>query len=162
MVSAVRQGVPTSRRRVLKTRQFARWARGVALDEAVLCNAVAEMAAGLVDADLGGGLVKKRVGLPGRGKRGGARTVVATSSGDRWFFILGFAKNESDNIDKRRHRAMSGHGRALLTLSPLEIDQEVGRGKLEEICRETEDETRRSNHGDRSWRRARPVHFRAD
>jgi hypothetical protein len=28
--------------------------------------------------DLGGGVVKKRVALPGRGKRGGARTIVAS------------------------------------------------------------------------------------
>jgi hypothetical protein len=43
-------------------------------------------------ADLGGGIVKKRVGLAGRGKRGGARTLVATNKGNRWFFVYGFEK----------------------------------------------------------------------
>ncbi|MFY9138571.1 MAG: type II toxin-antitoxin system RelE/ParE family toxin, partial [Zwartia sp.] len=33
------------------------------------------MTHGLIDADLGGGILKKRVGLSGRGKRGGARTL---------------------------------------------------------------------------------------
>jgi len=35
------------------------------LADDALCNAVSEMAQGLVDADLGGHVVKKRVALPG-------------------------------------------------------------------------------------------------
>ena len=66
-------------RRVFKTRYFVRWMRKTELSDEALCSAVDEMAQGLIDADLGGGIVKKRVGLSGRGKRGGARTLVATS-----------------------------------------------------------------------------------
>ena len=40
------------------------------LDDDTLRVAVAEMEAGLIDADLGGGLVKKRVALLGKWKRG--------------------------------------------------------------------------------------------
>ena len=58
------------------------------------------MMQGLVDADLGGHVVKKRIALPGRGKRGGARTIVATRMTDRWFFLFGFSKNERSDIDK--------------------------------------------------------------
>ena len=79
--------------RVFKTRHFARWTRKSGLSDRALCQAVDEMIAGLIDADLGGGLVKKRVGLPGRGKRGGARTLVATNKRSRWFFVFGFEKN---------------------------------------------------------------------
>ncbi|MGH8577057.1 MAG: type II toxin-antitoxin system RelE/ParE family toxin, partial [Gammaproteobacteria bacterium] len=32
-------------------------------------------------------MVKKRVAPPGRGKRGGAGTLLATNRGDRWFFV---------------------------------------------------------------------------
>jgi hypothetical protein len=64
--------------------------RKTALTDVVLCKAVQEMAAGLIDADLGGGVLKKRVGLAGRGKRGGVRTLVATNKGNRWFFVFGF------------------------------------------------------------------------
>jgi hypothetical protein len=45
------------------------------LTAVALCEAVREMTQGLIDADLGGGLVKKRVGMAGRGKRSGARTL---------------------------------------------------------------------------------------
>lgn len=55
-------------RRVFKTRFFTRWMRKTELSDAALCRAFVEMAQGLIDADLGGGLVKKRVALPGRGK----------------------------------------------------------------------------------------------
>lgn len=61
-------------------------AQGWLADDALI-QAVSEMAQGLVDADLGGHVVKKRVALPGRGKRRGARTIVATNLGDRWFFL---------------------------------------------------------------------------
>lgn len=69
--------------RVFKTRHFSRWARKVGLSDRASCLAVEEMAQGLIDADLGGSIVKKRIGLAGRGKRGGARTLVATNKDDR-------------------------------------------------------------------------------
>jgi hypothetical protein len=65
-------------RRVFKTRTFARWSRKAGLADAALRAAVVEMAAGFIDADLGGRVYKKRVRLPGRGKSGGARTLIAT------------------------------------------------------------------------------------
>ena len=56
--------------------------RKTELTDAALCVAVEEMVDGLIDADLGGGVVKKRIGLSGRGKRGGVRTLVATRKGN--------------------------------------------------------------------------------
>ena len=56
------------------------------------------MARGLIDARLSRQVVKKRVPLPGRGKRGGARTLVAFRQDDNAFFIFGFAKNERTNV----------------------------------------------------------------
>jgi hypothetical protein len=58
--------------------------RAASLPDSTLCNAVAEMAAGLIDADLGGSVYKKRLPMPGRGKRGGARIILG-NLGDRWF-----------------------------------------------------------------------------
>jgi hypothetical protein len=69
--------------RIFMTRHFSRWMRKTSLTNDALCNAVSEMDAGLIDADLGGGVVKKRVALPGRGKSGSTRTLVATNKDDR-------------------------------------------------------------------------------
>jgi hypothetical protein len=97
--------------RVFKTRHFSRWMRKTELTDSRLCAAVLEMAQGLIDADLGGGVVKKRVGLAGRGKRGGARTLVATNKGNRWFFLFGFEKNDRANIsDEERGAAVDRAG----------------------------------------------------
>jgi hypothetical protein len=76
--------------RVFKTRPFIRWMRKTELTDDSLRNAVREMSEGLIDVDLGGGLVKKRVGLAGRGKRGGARTIAATNKWNKWFFMIWF------------------------------------------------------------------------
>ncbi len=122
-------------RRVYKTRTFARWSRKAGLADAVLCAAVDEMAAGLVDADLGGRVYKKRVPLPGRGKSGGARTLIGADLGDRWFFLFGFEKNDRDNIDARELASLQSIARVLLKMKPRQLDQAVEAGELMEIER---------------------------
>lgn len=72
----------------------------------MLCDAANEIEAGLVDARLGGFLLKKRVAAPGRGKRGSYRTIVGHRQGDRLIFVHGFAKNETDNITKKEKEAL--------------------------------------------------------
>ncbi len=121
-------------RRVFKTRPFARWLRKTDLDDAALCRAVAEMARGLIDADLGGGVLKKRVAPPGRGKSGGARTLVATHRGDRWFFVFGFEKSVRANVSAKELEALQALATDLLKLSSVELDRQVENDALAEIC----------------------------
>ena len=120
--------------RVFKTRYFGRWMRKTELTDRALCSAVAEMAQGLIDADLGGGVVKKRVGLAGRGKRGGARTLVATNKGSRWFFIYGFEKNDRANITDDELEALKEIAVQLLARTGRQLDEAVQDGSLQEIC----------------------------
>jgi hypothetical protein len=75
---------------VYKTRYFARWARRIGLNDSLLVAAILEIQSGLLEADLGGGIVKKRIALPGRGKRGSTRKLLATNRDDLWFFVFGF------------------------------------------------------------------------
>lgn len=84
--------------KVYKTQIFNKWSRKEGLTDTDLLNAINEMIRGLIDADLGGGLVKKRVARPGQGKRGSYRTLLAFRKNERAFFITGFAKNERANI----------------------------------------------------------------
>ena len=120
-------------RRVFKTRHFTRWMRKTDLTNAALSNAVSEMDAGLIDADLGGGIVKKRVSLPGRGKRGSARTLVATNKGNRWFFVFGFEKNERTNISKKELEALQDIAFDLLRLNSNHLDIHIKSEALLEI-----------------------------
>jgi hypothetical protein len=124
----------SSMKRVFKTRHFQRWMRKTELVDAALCKAVEEMAAGLIDADLGGNVVKKRVGWAGRGKRGGARTLVATNKGNRWFFVFGFEKNERANVSGEELEALQDTAADLLALTGQQLDVGVADGTLQEIC----------------------------
>ena len=102
----------------------------------MLCDAVTEMMQGLIDADLGGGVLKKRIGLSGRGKRGGARMLIATNKGNRWFFVLGFEKSERDSIADNELQALQDLAQDLLMRSTLQLNQAVRDGALEEILYE--------------------------
>jgi hypothetical protein len=84
--------------RIFKTRALARFTKREAIDDESLVAAIETARRGLIDADLGGGLIKQRIARPGQGKRGGFRMLIAFRS-DRSIFLFGFAKNERDNID---------------------------------------------------------------
>ena len=120
-------------KRIFKTRYFSRWMRKTDLSDPALCAAVLEMERGLIDADLGGGVVKKRVALPGRGKSGGARTLVATNKGNRWFFVFGFEKNERPNVTAKELEALQKIAADLLKLTSKDLDAHVEFGELQEI-----------------------------
>lgn len=111
--------------------------RKTALSDAALCKAIAEMQQGLIDADLGAGILKKRVPLPGRGKSGGARTLVATNKDDRWFFVFGFEKNERANISPQQLKALQAIAADLLKLAAKDLDAQVRTDALQEICHES-------------------------
>nr|CRH06491.1 Conserved protein of unknown function [Candidatus Magnetococcus massalia] len=126
-------------KRVFKTRHFSRWARKSGLPDRALCHAIEEIEAGLIDADLGGGVVKKRVALPGRGKSGGARTLIATNYGNRWIFVFGFAKNVRANVSSRELEALQKLAEDLLRLNEAELQASTAQGSLEEMCHERSD-----------------------
>ncbi len=121
-------------KRVFKTRSFYRWMRKTELTDALLCAAVVEMEQGLVDAHLGGCVVKKRIAILGRGKSGGARTLLATNHKNRWFFVFGFEKNVRANIGDIELGALQGIAVDLLALGSSQLDRAVTEGKLLEIC----------------------------
>jgi hypothetical protein len=120
-------------RRAFRTKAFSRWMRKSGLDDTALVEAVAEMVHGLVDADLGGHLLKKRVALTGRGKRGGARVIVATRMGDRWFFVYGFQKNERSNIDSDELKALQELAQDLLGLTATQLSRAILAGEILEV-----------------------------
>jgi hypothetical protein len=99
----------------------------------MLCDAVREMRHGLYEADLGGGLLKKRIARPGLGKSGGFRTIVATNSGDRWFFLYGFAKNERANIDDEEKAALKKYGKTLLNMPTTSLAKAEGAGEIVKV-----------------------------
>ncbi len=123
----------SSMRRVFRTRTFTRWMEKAGLSDKALLKAIDEITKGLIDANLGGNLVKKRVALPGRGKSGGARTIVATKMMGRWFFIYGFNKNERSNIEPDELKALQELAEDYLRLDEKQLEEAVKSGKMTEI-----------------------------
>ena len=118
---------------ILKTRNFARWARKSGLSDSLLKKAVFEIQRGLLEADLGGGIVKKRIALPGRGKRGSARILLATNRNDRWFFVFGFEKKERADISENDLESLKKLAKDLLGLTSAQIAGALSEGSLVEI-----------------------------
>jgi hypothetical protein len=118
---------------ILKTRNFARWARKTGLADSLLDEAVLEIGRGLLEADLGGGILKKRIALPGRGKRGSIRTLLATNRNDRWFFVFGFEKNKRANISDNELESLKKLAKHLLGLTAAQIMAAIEEGALMEV-----------------------------
>lgn len=119
--------------RVFKSKHFSRYAKKEEIDDTALANAIREIESGLVDAVLGGGLVKKRVAREGSGKSSGYRTLIAFSSGQRSLFLYGFAKNDRDNIGDDELRELRKLSQIFLGLSEEEIASALDIERMEEI-----------------------------
>lgn len=119
--------------KVLKLPGFNRWMKKARLSDQKLRAAIEEIVKGLIDADLGRNIVKKRVALPGQGKRGAARTLLATNRKERWIFLYGFQKNERENISYKELEVLQDLASDYLGFSDNELDLMVGSGKLLEV-----------------------------
>lgn len=118
---------------VLKRKAFARWQVGEQLPDEVLCKAAREMERGLIDADLGGFLYKKRVARPGGGKSGGYRTLLSARIGDRYVFLHGFSKNDKANIAPDEKKALRFAGKVFLDLPFEALVKALQSGVLVEV-----------------------------
>lgn len=118
--------------KIYKTKWFHRWAVKEGLTELVLLAAAMELEQGLGDS-LGGYVYKMRVAFPGRGKRGGARTLVAFRRGHAVFFMYGYPKNERANIENDELRALRLLAKELLGYSEHGLAKAVAAGELIEV-----------------------------
>ena len=105
------------------------------MTDAALLDAVAQMERGLIDADLGGNLYKQRVALPGRGKSGSTRTIIATRFAGVLFFLYGFEKNDRDNITAKELALYQRFARELLDLNESQIATALAGQVLTEVTR---------------------------
>jgi hypothetical protein len=119
--------------RTFKTKPFTRFVDKAGISNAALCQAVRDAERGLVAADLGGGVIKRRIARPGQGKSGGFRTLIAFRAGRRAIFIHGFAKNEKDNIEKEELAALKKLAVELLTYDENTIARVVASEVLLEV-----------------------------
>ena len=120
---------------IYKLKSFARFARAEDIDDGSLAEAVERAARGLIDADLGGGLIKQRIARKGQGRRGGYRVMVAFRAADFAVFLFGFAKSAQANLDDRQLNMLRGFAAAWLAADAKTIRQALEQGELVEVSR---------------------------
>lgn len=125
--------------RLYKNGWFEKFARKERISDQALCDAVKRAEQGLVDADLGGGLIKQRVARPGGGRSGGYRVMVFYRSGDRAVFVYGFAKNDRANLNRDEVETFQAAAKVVLGLTHAQVEAEVKAGRWTEVKRDDQD-----------------------
>jgi hypothetical protein len=124
--------------RIYKTRWLARFARQQHIADASLREAIVRAEQGLIEADLGGGLIKQRVARLGQGRSGGYRMIVAYRMKDRAVFLYGFAKNERENIDRPELEALREIAAIWLNANAERIALGIAEDELQEVPNDRE------------------------
>lgn len=119
--------------RIFKIKGFMRFQRKERIADAALIEAIRQAESGLVDADLGGGLIKQRIARLGQGKRGGYRTLIAFRQKDRAFFVFGFAKNERSNIGTEELEELKTLAAIYFSLSENQIAELIETDEVVEL-----------------------------
>lgn len=115
---------------IVKLRSFDRWAKAEKVDSSMLQQAVNEIQSGLIDVNLGQGLIKKRVAKAGQGKRGGYRTLLAFEQDKQVIFLFGFAKNEQGNVSKAQLAFWKKLAKHYLALDAKQVNRLIKKGDL--------------------------------
>lgn len=115
---------------VFKTKWFARFARKEGISDAALRKAISQAEQGLIDARLGGDLIKQRVARSGGGKSGGYRTLIAFRAKGRAVFLYGFAKSERENIEDDELATLKEIAAAWMTADARKIERAIKEGEL--------------------------------
>jgi hypothetical protein len=118
--------------RIFKTKTLARFTRQHGISDDSLAAAVEDAVRGLIDADLGGHIIKQRVARPGQGKRGGFRMLIGIRP-DRAIFLFGFAKNERENIDDDQLKTLRDIVASWFAADETKIAQALKDGLLIEV-----------------------------
>ncbi len=119
--------------RIFKNKMFFKWAKSEGLTDLILKKAVEEIANGLIDANLGGSLIKKRIARKGSGRSGGFRTIVVFREEHRTIFIYGFLKNQRANINEQEEKSLKKLAQNLLEASESKLTDMIANGDLYEV-----------------------------
>ena len=119
--------------RVFKNAWFGRFARKEKISAEVLWEAVDRAEKGLVDADLGGGVIKQRIARPGESKSKGYRSIVLYRKGEKAFFVYGLSKSDLGNIRDDEQEQFKKAAKSILALSDEQIRQLIENGQFEEV-----------------------------
>lgn len=119
--------------RIFKTKWFARYAHRAKITDEMLCKAIEHAERGLIDAELGGGVIKQRIARKGQGQSKGYRTIIAYKLQKRAVFLYGFAKNERENVSDDELASLKEIAIVWIKMNDHELIKSVDKGLLQEV-----------------------------
>jgi len=119
--------------RIFKNKWFARYAGKESISDSDLKEAVNQLEAKQIKANLGGDVYKVRVARSGKGKSGGYRVIVLFRSKERTFYVYGFEKSEMGNISDKALLAYKELAKKYFSLTEAQIEQNIEHGELIEL-----------------------------
>ena len=120
--------------RTFKTKPFTRFSDREGIADEALCDAVRRAGQGLIDADLGGGVIKQRIGRQGQGRSRGYRAIVLFRRGERCFFVYGFAKSGRDNLRRDELKAFRLLADEMLAMGDNDLRAALANGTIVEVA----------------------------
>ena len=118
---------------IYKNNWFQRFARREKISDRTLLDAIKRAEEGIIDADLGGNIIKQRIARKGQGKSSGYRTIIVFKQEDKAFFVYGFAKNDRENLKGNEIRDYKKAAEIYLNLSDKQIQLLLKTGELVEV-----------------------------
>lgn len=118
--------------RIFKTKWFDGFACKNDIQDAALIEAVKRAEKGLVDADLGGGVIKQRVARDGQGKSKGHRVIILFRKGDKAFIVFGFSKNDQSNLRRDEEERFKKMAKQYFSLSETRLSHYLNKGDFVE------------------------------
>lgn len=119
--------------KIFKNAWFQRFAKKEKISEEALITAIKNAQKGLIDADLGNGVIKQRIARPNQGKSGGYRSIILYLHGEKAFFVYGFAKSQKDNIRDDEKQAFKDMANHVLALTDKQIETLIANKQFFEV-----------------------------
>lgn len=119
--------------RIFKNQWINKYAHKQHIADEDLIAAVNRAEQGLIDADLGGGVIKQRIARKGQGKSGGYRSIVLLKKDDKAFFVYAFGKNERDNISEEELAELKLSAKIMLNWTDEQIEAQIKNKTLWEL-----------------------------
>lgn len=119
--------------RIFRNQWITKFDKKHKISDSELIEAVERADKGVIDADLGGGVIKQRIARQGQGRSGGYRSLIFFRRGERAFFMTAFAKNDRENITDKELAELKKAAAIILAMTETDIEQAKANGTFTEI-----------------------------
>lgn len=119
--------------RIFKSNAFEKFARKHKISDSLLINAINEIENGLIDADLGSGVIKQRLAKAHRGKSKGYRVIIIYKFKHISLFAYGFDKKDKENLTPAEENTFKALAKYFVAITNEQLNQSIEARELIEV-----------------------------